>query len=81
MISNIRYNKPSGASRRAGTRSIHRKPKMYRGFEIRGSSAGFHHVYYLGQAIVNGLRNITSAKEEIDRLANITDRLNLEALA
>jgi hypothetical protein len=80
MKANIRYIKPSGTARRAGTRAIHRKPKMYRGYEIRGSGAGFHHVYYMGQEIATGFRNITAAKEEIDRLAPLSEALHLEAL-
>ena len=68
MKSNIRYTKPSGTSRRAGKLLSSRKPRMYKGFEIRGSSAGFHHVYFGKVAIANGLRSLEDARNAIDKL-------------
>ncbi len=50
----------------AGKRSTIRKPRMYKGCEIRGTGVGYHHLYFNGQCIKAGLPNLHACRQYID---------------
>ena len=76
MKSNIRYNKPSNKSIAAGGRRSGKtgkllssiKPRIYKGFTIAGSGAGFHHVRFNGQDVASGLATLGDCHAIIDNL-------------
>lgn len=47
----------------------------YKGFTLRSSGSGYQHIYYGETLIKAGVRTITEAKREADKLAHIVEGL------